>query len=106
MYIQVPIFINTNEQRTVSFVRGSQNNFLLGSINYGIRFSCHNIIQVSVDDPLPRNFTWLETIEFFKNISTSRRLKDWQKNGIGEERLDGSSALLNIHREIDVTAEA
>jgi len=32
------------------------------------------------------------------------RLKDWQRNAVGEERLNGS-ALLNKHREIDITAE-
>jgi len=39
-----------------------------------------------------------------KNISTLRRLNDWQRNAIEEERLN-SSALLNIHRKIDITAK-
>lgn len=39
-----------------------------------------------------------------RSFSTLRRLKDWQRNTIGEERLN-SCALLSIHREIDVTIE-
>jgi len=31
-------------------------------------------------------------------------VKDWQRNAVGEERLNGST-LLNIHREIDIKAE-
>jgi len=39
-----------------------------------------------------------------RSFSTLRRLKDWKRNAIGEERLNGC-ALLSIHREIDVTTE-
>jgi len=35
---------------------------------------------------------------------TLSRLKDWQRNAIGVERLSGS-ALWNIHGEIDITIE-
>jgi len=53
----------------------------------------------------PEIFTCLEKIGFSKNtLSTLRLLKDWQRDATGEERLNGS-VLLNIHREIDITAE-
>jgi len=53
------------------------------------------------DDPSPEIFMYLEKIELKNNISTLRRLKDWQRNVIG----DDDSALLNIYRKIDITAE-
>jgi len=56
--------------------------------------------------PLPTEiFTCLDKTELKKkSISTLRCLKDWRRNTNGEERFNGS-ALLNIRREIDITAE-
>lgn len=69
-----------------------------------------DVVTVGMDEPFltpppPEIFTFLEKNRIKKKyIWTLTCLKDWQKNAIGEERLDGC-ALLNIHRDIDITAE-
>jgi len=52
----------------------------------------------------PEIFTYLEKIEFENDFINYKIFKGLAKKCIGEEWLNGS-VLLNIHREIDITAE-